>query len=339
MIACFVSMFIVGTARANTPVYESQIQSVVQQMGPQFQQYGPQGPTQEMLDDTPEQYEMADQGIVVPVTKAANDCTSSLTSGCKYYDVLNNELSDNDCDCVPEFDGNGHEVDNCPTVKNTSQEDWDNNGVGDACDDYDGDNVADSLDNCVDIENTDQADTDMDNIGDACEDSDNDGWLDGEDNCPLSANTNQQDYDEDGVGDPCDNCSLVDNPAQVDTNNDGQGDACSSDDDGDMVKDDTDNCPVRYNPDQDDTDSDGYGDPCDNCMDTFNPDQADSNGDGIGDACEGEFVQSVTPNLMAGNVGGHCSLNAFASGSANGLIGIIMLFTALAPMIIRFRKG
>lgn len=269
---------------------------------------------------------------------AANDCTSTLVSGCKFYDTLNNELNDNDCDCIPEFDNVGDPVDNCPSDSNIDQEDWNDDGVGDVCDDTDGDGVMDNIDNCIDMENIDQADSDTDGIGDVCEDSDNDGWLDGEDNCPLVANTNQQDYDDDGVGDACDNCPLIDNPTQVDTDNDDRGDACSDDDDGDGVKDSDDNCPVRYNPDQDDVDNDGIGDPCDNCMDTFNPDQTDADGNDIGDACEATAAQSANPGLTAGFSNGHCSLMPYAASSTNSIVTIIMLATALVPMTIRSKR-
>ncbi len=46
--------------------------------------------------------------------------------------------------------------DNCPTVYNPDQEDFDADSVGDSCD------------NCIEVYNPDQADTDGDNVGDAC---------------------------------------------------------------------------------------------------------------------------------------------------------------------------
>ena len=62
--------------------------------------------------------------------------------------------------------------DNCPAVKNDSQDDTDGDGIGDACDlidnDGDDDGVADALDNCPIVPNPDQLDSDNNGRGDAC---------------------------------------------------------------------------------------------------------------------------------------------------------------------------
>jgi len=49
-----------------------------------------------------------------------------------------------------DYDGDGviNIDDNCPTVKNPGQEDFNENRIGDACDDSDGDGVVDKYDNC-----------------------------------------------------------------------------------------------------------------------------------------------------------------------------------------------
>lgn len=70
---------------------------------------------------------------------------------------------DGDSDGIPDY------KDNCVSFKNSDQKDENQNGRGDACDDYDHDGVINSLDNCVNMPNSDQSDIDHDGIGDACD--------------------------------------------------------------------------------------------------------------------------------------------------------------------------
>ncbi len=174
----------------------------------------------------------------------------------------------------------GDVCDNCPTVDNDGQSDWDHDGDGDACDDSDGDGFVDASDNCPLLANSSQLDCDGDGIGDACDgdaDGDADGVADLCDNCPADANSNQANSDADVLGDACDNCPTVVNATQADWNQDGAGDVCD-DSDGDTIMDASDNCRSAANPAQFDCDGDGVGDACDG--------DPDGDGDGVADLCD-----------------------------------------------------
>src|SRR3989338_10243107 len=71
-------------------------------------------------------------------------------------------------------------------------------------DDSDNDDINDCDDNCRLKPNDNQNDANGNGVGDACENDDGDSqiWLN--DNCPYVANQNQADLDGDGVGDLCD---------------------------------------------------------------------------------------------------------------------------------------
>lgn len=180
---------------------------------------------------------------------------------------------------VQDADNDGvlDQDDNCPTVSNPGQEDFDNDGDGDACDtDDDNDGILDENDNCPYLASENQDDNDGDGEGDACDiDDDNDGVLDFLDNAPF-------DY----------------NPGQLDTDNDGEGDVSDLDDDNDGVLDEDDNCPLIENPLQYDVDDDDIGDICDEniVINSDVPKGFSPNGDGLNEFWILEDIDVMFPN-------------------------------------------
>jgi hypothetical protein len=222
-------------------------------------------------------------------------------------------------------DGINDAEDNCPDDPNPSQENDDNDSLGNACDpdfDTDQDGIPNDGDNCPDDANPGQDDDDEDGLGNECDpnpsDRDNDDVDDALDNCPDNFNPLQDDADHNGVGDACepdidgdgipnqsDNCPADPNPGQEENDliPDGFGDVCDPPDgDGDTIPNVDDNCPQVENFDQHDSNGDGQGDACDdddtdgdsvpdasdNCPAHPNPSQTDSDSDGVGDVCETE---------------------------------------------------
>ncbi|MEK7587007.1 MAG: DUF2339 domain-containing protein [Patescibacteria group bacterium] len=70
--------------------------------------------------------------------------------------------------------------------------------------DTDKDGVANIEDNCVQYANLDQVDINQNGRGDACDDFDADGVLNAKDNCVNKPNASQLDDDGDGIGNTCD---------------------------------------------------------------------------------------------------------------------------------------
>lgn len=108
---------------------------------------------------------------IQPVRKEAGDLSSNkgVVTFNGSHPIINPSFTpaDSDGDSAPDL------IDNCVSVANLDQKDSDNNGRGDACEDYDRDGVINAKDNCPDVPNVAQTDTDNDGIGDACDNFDN----------------------------------------------------------------------------------------------------------------------------------------------------------------------
>ena len=116
-------------------------------------------------------------------------------------------------------------------MPNMDQADFDNDGMGDACDDDDDD------DGVLDTVDCDPLDPTIDFApGDTCDDGDANTMNDviNTDCMCIGA---EGDMDGDGTPDMADNCPATPNPNQEDFDNDGMGDACDDDDDDDGVLD------------------------------------------------------------------------------------------------------
>lgn len=160
--------------------------------------------------------------------------------------------------------------------------------------DLDIDGIGDNSDNCQSTPNPSQNNYDRDSFGDACDaDDDNDGVDDVIDDLPFNP-TETVDTDSDGVGDNTDNCQVTPNPSQQNYDGDLLGDECDEDDDNDGVYDPIDAFP--FNGDESiDSDNDGIGNNSDNCPAIANPEQLDSDWDGLGDVCDESAVDETIP--------------------------------------------
>lgn len=195
----------------------------------------PRDPMPKPLDDDPFRRPPINRNCIADGGDCDDDGVANDVDNCKFASNGDCDVDSKNCD----VDGSG--VTTAKEKMAGDQVDTNGNGVGDACDDADGDGILDYME----------------------ADGDGDGVKDDNDNCSEEYNPTQSDKDQDDVGDACDNCWRVKNPDQADADRDGFGDACHNDADGDGISDDTDNCPIVSNPRQEDADGNSKGDVCD----------------------------------------------------------------------------
>ena len=129
------------------------------------------------------------------------------------------------------------EDNDCDGLTDEGFEDTDGDGVADCLEnDKDGDGIVDGLDNCPSLFNPGQADYELDTVGDACDpDDDNDQTADEEDCAPKDAGVYP------GAEELCDgkdnDCNYVVDEGYPDTDADGWKDCLDDDDDNDGTAD------------------------------------------------------------------------------------------------------
>jgi hypothetical protein len=269
---------------------------------------------------------------------------SSQKEACNGIDDNCNGLTDEgfedlDGDKIPncidtDVDGDGilNNLDNCPEKENPSQQNSDNDAIGNACDlDDDNDNTPDVSD-CgpYNAEIHPGAKEECDAVDNNCDGQIDEGYPDTDGDGKSDCGGNDKDVDNDGVLDSQDNCPLVSNPDQQNSDTDLIGDVCDTDDDNDGTVDTDDCAPTNpkigpkanescdgidnncdnvtdegfENTDGDaqadcidpDDDNDGIFDGQDNCPLVENPAQANSDTDLIGNACDNDDDNDGSPD-------------------------------------------
>jgi len=204
-----------------------------------------------------------------------------------YVDNGNDEVVRIDPYEDEDGDGVGDPLDNCPSVPNASQANFDSDATGDACDnDDDNDGVIDMDDSCARgaLDWTSSAMTDHD--GDGCRDSsediddDNDGIFDPTDACAVGDinwfSSSTTDYDNDGCQDREEDLDDDNDGICDDTRQDQKGDCNVSSVDVDLcqtsplsffstLSSDIDRDGCEDSSEDLDDDNDGFNDDVDDC--------------------------------------------------------------------------
>ena len=140
-----------------------------------------------------------------------------------------------DGEAPPDSDGDGlnDNIDNCPSIANEDQADFDSDGEGDVCDSDDDNDGTNDEDDAFPFDDTESLDTDGDGVGNnEDEDDDGDGFLDDSDPQPIIANVFAIDSDGDGVGDSIDDYP-TDATKQFGSDGDFDGDGFTNDEEVD----------------------------------------------------------------------------------------------------------